>query len=36
MKMIEIKVGKKRKCELDCDELDIMKKKGKLSLKLDE
>lgn len=36
MEMIEIKVGKKRKCDLDCDEFDIMKKKGKLSLRLDE
>lgn len=36
MKMTETKAGKKRKCDLDCDELDTMKKKGKLSPKSDE
>lgn len=36
MEMTETKAGKKRKCDLDCDESDTMKKKGKLSPRSDE
>lgn len=36
MEMTETKAGKKRKCDLDSDESDTMKKKGKLSPRSDE